>query len=1475
MASRVGKYLLFETLGEGAFGKVKLGVHEESGEQVAVKIMDKSDIKAQEMTMNVRREIAIMKALKHRNIVNLRQVLTSQSKLYIVMDLVTGGELFTKILNEGKLEEKIARRYFQQLVDGIEYCHRRGVCHRDLKPENLLIDETTGELKITDFGLSAMKGASTTEELLHTQCGSPNYCAPEIIARHKQGYNGTKVDAWSCGIILFALLAGFLPFYDENTKVLYRMIQRDDVKFPKKFPADARDLVLRLLHKEPEKRFTLAEVKKHPWFAIDYDGDDAVPRSSGSGASPPSSRRRRRGHSRKSSVDQAPRSREMVARKKSDRSDFDVSQGSAPRPPTAPPPPGAPSGLPILIDAAHRPQIPPAHRPPAPPSVTPPKPRSPLPPAVRQSPPAGSHMWSSPPQQTPLPPLPPHTVPPPPSYPISTASRPVPPYPGSAGGRRTSRDSRDALYNEFGSTSFGDGESPGRGNSGNSMSNSGPVPKFPSDPVSNIQHHQPLPPFPAPEVRAENMGVFSPPTLNPAERYGHLPNGVSPTPQSPVTFSSVSTALNSNGLRSPEPGSYGQIPGKREEPHSLARNEKLPQTGTSMAPSSLRMESAEHSQNVAAPEVSSAGVSQPHSRGGRAKWTVTGPVPPPSYAQSTMAPVTTPSAVATGDASWMKTPQQKQRGEENASQSRAVTFEPSGTKEQGEKPVTKEDSKPLSLVEQRRLLYNKMATDSEVPPPLPDSALHSSSGRKNSMSLYRDEPKSAPLPRFADRIESPVKSRYPTTEQEESDQSHELTTASPGEVDAKESGKEPLYPARNASKANSDFIVSYSNNPPNEALGERFTEENEPPGKMAEEVEEEAPLPQEGDTLQALSRRSDLVALQSNDDGTDDVPLKQRLAAAVARYRRIFKLGNNIGITASPSFSSNKGGIVSSEGSGDDDKEPSTRAEFFARAKAVTGAWGIILTQELNDDSDSEEESVQVTETELEAFSRLLDFWDNRRASATIPRSGEVILDDDKSSPLSEGDILSIQSLLQKLEPKQVEDEMTEVEAEVDDVGTIPPSSNSPSDVIGDLRVTVENDAAPESDAQADSKVGNSVGQSGKSDASSGTANEGGSTLVTQTEASTIASTTTSAPHPPPPPPPPPMPTFTVQRPATSASLPPPPPPPPPPPMRTRPDGPTAVSSNGGVTSSQIPSAPPPPPPPKNPANVSQVAKKPPPPPPLPPLPPLPSLPHKKANARGEDADERRIVVTESTVLDPYRPVKDLKHPGAPHKIRGSEALNAGKSDFRHCDLAKETAAAMDKGARIPQRPSRDVDVAIAAKRKSSTTASDADAEARKTLSHDSANPLQSRASAASDGSGSGASHRRGHRRSPSRDEHATRGMFSFGMFNRRKSTLITSFESELAPDRCLLEIGRILTGLGCVVLMKRGESKMKCEAPMKQEKLLVSITCTQERKVTTINFKRGRKDRSQIDAKEFSDFFHRVRNRFQERIAVDNQSHN
>jgi 5'-AMP-activated protein kinase, catalytic alpha subunit len=181
----------------------------------AIKILDKKDIKANELTVNVRREIAIMKALNHKNIVNLREVLSSKSKLYIVMDLVRGGELFEMINRKGELDEKLARSYFEQLVDGIDYCHRRGVLHRDLKPENLLVDEK-GTLMITEFGVSSMKGGVAGSDILYTACGTPYYCALEIFNGAEEGYKGVKIDAWSCGIILYLLLTGSLPFINED-----------------------------------------------------------------------------------------------------------------------------------------------------------------------------------------------------------------------------------------------------------------------------------------------------------------------------------------------------------------------------------------------------------------------------------------------------------------------------------------------------------------------------------------------------------------------------------------------------------------------------------------------------------------------------------------------------------------------------------------------------------------------------------------------------------------------------------------------------------------------------------------------------------------------------------------------------------------------------------------------------------------------------------------------------------------------------------------------------------------------------------------------------------------------------------------------------------------------------------------------------------------------------------------------------------
>lgn len=271
-SNRVGKYALYETLGEGAFGKVKLAMdtHDPGQAHFAIKIMEKTHIEEHGLTLQVRREIAIMKAMRHPNIVNLHEVLNSTKKLYMVMDLVTGGELFDAVAAVGRLAEAVARSYFQQLIDGIAYCHERRVYHRDLKPENLLLSGDRKVLKITDFGLASIKEVGAKSELLHTVMGSPHYIAPEIITNAKQGYDGSKVDIWACGIILYGMMAGALPFDEDGTKALYKAIVNTSPLFPKHFSYDAIKLLRAMLHKDPSKRASMEEIKTYPWFKVDY-----------------------------------------------------------------------------------------------------------------------------------------------------------------------------------------------------------------------------------------------------------------------------------------------------------------------------------------------------------------------------------------------------------------------------------------------------------------------------------------------------------------------------------------------------------------------------------------------------------------------------------------------------------------------------------------------------------------------------------------------------------------------------------------------------------------------------------------------------------------------------------------------------------------------------------------------------------------------------------------------------------------------------------------------------------------------------------------------------------------------------------------------------------------------------------------------------------------------------------------------------
>ncbi|KAF8115834.1 hypothetical protein N665_0025s0281 [Sinapis alba] len=262
-----GKYEMGRLLGKGTFAKVYYGKEITSGECVAIKVINKDHVlKRPGMMEQIKREISIMKLVRHPNIVELKEVMATKTKIFFVMEFVRGGELFDKI-SKGKLQEDAARRYFQQLISAVDYCHSRGVSHRDLKPENLLLDEN-GDLKISDFGLSALPEQILQDGLLHTQCGTPAYVAPEVL--RKKGYDGAKADIWSCGVVLYVLLAGCLPFQDENLMNMYRKIFRADFEFPPWFSPETRRLVSKLLVVDPDRRISMPDIMRTSWLRENF-----------------------------------------------------------------------------------------------------------------------------------------------------------------------------------------------------------------------------------------------------------------------------------------------------------------------------------------------------------------------------------------------------------------------------------------------------------------------------------------------------------------------------------------------------------------------------------------------------------------------------------------------------------------------------------------------------------------------------------------------------------------------------------------------------------------------------------------------------------------------------------------------------------------------------------------------------------------------------------------------------------------------------------------------------------------------------------------------------------------------------------------------------------------------------------------------------------------------------------------------------
>ncbi|XP_057423513.1 CBL-interacting serine/threonine-protein kinase 25-like [Lotus japonicus] len=268
-----GKYEMGRVLGKGTFAKVYFAKEITSGEGVAIKVMSKARIKKEGMMDQIKREISIMRLVRHPNIVNLKEVMATKTKIFFIMEYIRGGELFAKVA-KGKLKEDLARRYFQQLISAVDYCHSRGVSHRDLKPENLLLDENEN-LKVSDFGLSALPEQLRQDGLLHTQCGTPAYVAPEVL--RKKGYDGFKTDTWSCGVILYALLAGCLPFQHENLMTMYNKVLRAEFQFPPWFSPESKKLISKILVADPNRRITISSIMRVSWFQKGFSASIPIP----------------------------------------------------------------------------------------------------------------------------------------------------------------------------------------------------------------------------------------------------------------------------------------------------------------------------------------------------------------------------------------------------------------------------------------------------------------------------------------------------------------------------------------------------------------------------------------------------------------------------------------------------------------------------------------------------------------------------------------------------------------------------------------------------------------------------------------------------------------------------------------------------------------------------------------------------------------------------------------------------------------------------------------------------------------------------------------------------------------------------------------------------------------------------------------------------------------------------------------------
>lgn len=258
---KIGKYTIIRDLGSGTYGRVVLATDTE-GNEVAIKMLALKTIRSQKMATQVKREITIMKSIQHPHVVRLLEVLKTETHLLLVCEFVSGGDLFDRIVSTDRLLESEAKHYFLQILDAVAFCHSKGIVHRDIKNENILVTQDN-DIKVTDFGLGRMFENASKEELCETMCGTLNNVSSEIIKN--EAYDGKAVDAWGLGVALYVMVAGYMPFDEEDMQLLHKKISDADFDMPEHFSPDLQDLMAHILVSDPKKRLTVPQIAAHAW----------------------------------------------------------------------------------------------------------------------------------------------------------------------------------------------------------------------------------------------------------------------------------------------------------------------------------------------------------------------------------------------------------------------------------------------------------------------------------------------------------------------------------------------------------------------------------------------------------------------------------------------------------------------------------------------------------------------------------------------------------------------------------------------------------------------------------------------------------------------------------------------------------------------------------------------------------------------------------------------------------------------------------------------------------------------------------------------------------------------------------------------------------------------------------------------------------------------------------------------------------